>query len=98
MDEQQVNVVVDNDVLSIRGERPDHREGEKRSYREAGIPYGAFGADVFIPFPVDADDADAEYAQRVSSHRLAQIERPDHRAHGGPTSRTAARREQEQAR
>ena len=56
LDERQLNVVVDQDVLAIRGERPDPRQAEKRSYREAGIPYGAFGADVYIPFPIDADE------------------------------------------
>ena len=44
-----------------RGERPDPRQTEKRSYREAGIPYGAFGADIYIPFPIDADQTIAEY-------------------------------------
>jgi len=61
LDERQLNVVVDQDVLAIRGERPDPRQAEKRSYREAGIPYGAFGADVYIPFPIDADETIAEY-------------------------------------
>src|SRR5712691_4579087 len=61
LDERQLNVVVDQDVLAIRGERPDRRPAEKRSYREAGIPYGTFGADVYIPFPIDADQTIAEY-------------------------------------
>jgi HSP20 family protein len=61
LDERQLNVVVDQDVLTIRGERPDPCQDERRSYREAGIPYGAFGADVYIPFPIDADETFAEY-------------------------------------
>jgi HSP20 family protein len=61
LDERQLSVVVDQDVLAIRGERPDPRPSEKRSYREAAIQYGAFGADVYIPFPIDADATAAEY-------------------------------------
>jgi HSP20 family protein len=61
MDEHQLSVVVDGDRLVIRGERPDRRQAEKRSYHEARIQYGAFGADVFIPFPVDPDRTEAEY-------------------------------------
>ena len=61
MDEGQLSVVVDGEMLQIRGERPDPREDEKRSYHEARIPYGAFGADVYIPFPVDLDRTGAEY-------------------------------------
>jgi HSP20 family protein len=61
MDEGQLNVVIDGDMLVIRGERPDAHQAEKRSFHEARIPYGAFGADVYIPFPVDADRTEAEY-------------------------------------
>lgn len=61
LDEQQLHVVVDQGVLSVRGERPDPCQAEKRSYREAGIPYGAFGADVYIPFPIEPDRTVAEY-------------------------------------
>ncbi len=61
MDEGHLSVVIDGSLLTIRGERPDPRPHEKRSYHEAGIPYGAFGADVYIPFPVDADRTEASY-------------------------------------
>lgn len=70
IDEQNVSVVIDNDVLSIRGERLDDRKGERRSYRETGIAYGPFGVDVFIPFPVDAERADADYANGFLRIRL----------------------------
>jgi HSP20 family protein len=61
MDQDHLSVVVDGELLLIRGERPDARQREKRTYHEARIPYGGFGADVFIPFPVDADRTEAEY-------------------------------------
>jgi HSP20 family molecular chaperone IbpA len=61
MDENQLSVVVDGDRLIIRGDRPDNRHAEKRSYHEARIHYGAFGVDIFIPFPVDGDHTVAEY-------------------------------------
>jgi len=62
VDEEHLSVVVDGDLLVIRGERPDLRPPEKRCYHEARIPYGPFGANVYIPFPVDAERTDAEYA------------------------------------
>lgn len=61
MNEEHLRVVVDGDVLMLRGERPDARQHERRSYHEARIPYGAFGVDIFVPFPVDADRTAAEY-------------------------------------
>ncbi|MDQ3412216.1 MAG: Hsp20/alpha crystallin family protein [Chloroflexota bacterium] len=61
MDEGQLSVDIDGDMLVIRGERPDRCPDGRRSYHEARIPYGAFRADIYIPFPVDADQTVAEY-------------------------------------
>lgn len=61
MAEDQLRVTVTGDVLSLRGERPEPHLTERRSFHEARIPYGEFGADVFIPFPVDTDRAVADY-------------------------------------
>lgn len=61
IDQNELSVVIEHDVLSIRGERFDDRRGERRSYRETGIAYGPFGVDVYIPFSVDAELAEADY-------------------------------------
>ena len=61
IDGAHLSVVVDGDRLVVRGERPDPSPADRRSYHEARIPYGAFGADIYIPFPVDADRTEAEY-------------------------------------
>lgn len=61
MDEGQLEVVVDGAALSIRGVRPDRHHDERGCFHEAHIPYGAFAADVFVPFPVDPDQTEAEY-------------------------------------
>jgi HSP20 family protein len=61
MDEGQLSVVIDGEMLVIRGERPDPGQAERRAYHEARIPYGAFGAEVYIPFPVDPEGTQAEY-------------------------------------
>lgn len=62
MDEADLRVLVDGGMLTIRGTRPDPGQGDKRCFHEARIPYGAFSADVYIPFPVDADRTEADYA------------------------------------
>src|SRR5215213_443408 len=49
INQNDLSVVIEHDVLSIRGERLDDRVGERRSYRETGIAYGPFGVDVYIP-------------------------------------------------
>ena len=61
VDDEALSVTLDGETLVIRGERSDLRPAERRSFHEARIPYGAFGADVYIPFPVDVDRTEAEY-------------------------------------
>lgn len=68
--ESQLNVVVEQDLLQIRGERLDDRAGERRSYHETGIARGRFAADVYIPFPIDADRAEADYSNGLLRIRL----------------------------
>lgn len=61
IDPDGLDLVVDGDLLSLRGQRVDSTICDHRSYHEAHIHYGAFAADVFIPVPVDGDDAVATY-------------------------------------
>lgn len=61
LDRDEIELVVDGDLLSLRGQRPDSTICDHRSFHEAHIHYGAFAADVFIPVPVDGDGAEATY-------------------------------------
>jgi HSP20 family protein len=73
IDQNDLRISLESDRLSIRGVRHDRKQAEKRSYHEARIPYGAFGADVFVPFPIDADGIEADYAEgflRIELPRL----------------------------
>lgn len=63
LDKDLLQITINGDMLQLRGDRPDTKQAEKRSYHEARIPYGQFGADVFVPFPVDADSATADYEE-----------------------------------
>jgi HSP20 family protein len=73
MDREQIEVMIEGDVISIRGNRPDPATCDHRSFHQARIPYGAFAADVFVPFPVDGEEATASYENgflRISLPRL----------------------------
>lgn len=61
LDPDAIELVVEGDLLSLRGQRVDGTSCEQRSFHEAHIHFGAFAADVFIPIPVDGDDANATY-------------------------------------
>ena len=70
IDEETLEVTVDGDVLSIAGTRPGRREETYCSYREVGISYGSFLAEVFIPGALQIDDAEASYVNGMLRIRL----------------------------
>jgi HSP20 family protein len=73
IDERSIDVTVDGDVLTIAGNRPGNREGAACSYREAGIAYGAFAAEVFIPGSLQIDEADATYLSGMLRIRIPKV-------------------------
>jgi len=69
IDQDSLEVTLDGDVLTIAGMRPGNREGSC-SYREAGIAYGAFSAEIFIPGAVHVDAAEASYQNGMLQIKL----------------------------
>jgi HSP20 family protein len=69
IDQDSLEVTLDGDVLTISGNRPGNREGAC-SYREAGIAYGAFAAEIFIPGAVRVDEAEASYQNGMLQIKL----------------------------
>ena len=70
IDEASLDVTVDGDILTIAGSRPGRREETTCSFREAGISYGAFSAEVFIPGALQIDEAEATYINGMLKIRL----------------------------
>lgn len=82
IEESSLDVTVDGDVLSIAGCRPGRREEMTCSYREAGISYGDFLAEVFIPGTLRIDDAEATYTNgmlRIRLPKAIQVPAPPRR-------------------
>ncbi|MGE5251512.1 MAG: Hsp20/alpha crystallin family protein [Bacteroidota bacterium] len=59
MREQDFNVVLENDVLTISGSRTD--PAERRAFHQMEIRFGKFATAVALPSPVEVDQAHAEY-------------------------------------
>lgn len=84
MDREQIEVVIDGDVISIRGSRPDPATCNHRSFHQARIAYGAFAADVFVPFSIDGERAAASYDNgflRITLPRTMPRTIPAHSRH-----------------
>lgn len=57
----EIEVIVEGDILAIRGVRERPAVENVRSFYEARIPYGPFLAEVAIPFEVEWDETTADY-------------------------------------
>jgi HSP20 family protein len=61
MQRESIEVVIEGDIVSLRGNRPDPNVCDRRAFHEAHIAYGEFAADVFIPHSIDTERATATY-------------------------------------
>jgi HSP20 family protein len=72
--EEQIEVVVGDNVMSIRGERAPEACDERRSVHTMGILYGPFAADVYLPFAIEHDEIEATYTDGLLRVRLPRAE------------------------
>lgn len=61
MAREAIEVVIEGEIVSLRGNRPDPNVCENRAFHEAHIAYGEFAADVYIPHSIDTERATATY-------------------------------------
>jgi HSP20 family protein len=72
--EDQIQVTVDEDILTIRGERAPLPVVPGLSIHELGILRGHFAADIYLPLAVDKSRIEAVYEHGLLLIRLARIE------------------------
>ncbi len=75
MDEKDIEVTLDENVLTIRGEKKHEREENKRSYYLSEVSYGAFHRSVPLPADIDRDKAKARFQKGVLTLTLPKLER-----------------------
>ena len=71
---EEVEITVQNDVLTIKAERKDTSDEKKRDYYRREIRYGAFHRSMSLPVSVDSDKAEAKYENGVLSLTLPKAE------------------------
>lgn len=72
--EKDVELGVTDDTLTIRGEKKDERTEEKKGYYLSERSYGAFHRAVPLPPGVDADKAEARFANGVLTVTLPKAD------------------------
>ena len=70
----EVDITVQNDVLTIKAEHKDTSEDKKRDYYRREIRYGAFHRAMTLPVSVDSDKAEAKFENGVLSLKLPKAE------------------------
>ncbi|MCS6806427.1 MAG: Hsp20/alpha crystallin family protein [Acidobacteriota bacterium] len=72
---EDVTVRLENDVLTIEGERKPPQEERRGSYHRIERAYGSFARNFTIPSTVQADRIEAEFKDGVLRVRLPKQER-----------------------
>jgi HSP20 family molecular chaperone IbpA len=70
MNEDDIEVVLDDAVMTVRGDRRPAACEDRRTVHAMGILYGPFAADVYLPFSVNHDEVEATYESGMLRVRL----------------------------
>jgi len=81
VNEEDVDVTLEGDVLTIRGEKKFEQErgGEKENYHFVERAYGSFQRSVQLPYPVNPDEVRAEFRSGVLTLTLPKGEQQQRR-------------------
>lgn len=65
IDPEKVDIAIENDVLTIKGESEEKSEVEDRNYYRKEVRYGSFYRSVQLPTRVEGEKAEAVYEKGV---------------------------------
>ncbi len=65
VDPKKVDILVENDVLTISGETKEEKEVKKEDFYRKEIREGSFSRSVILPIAVKGQEAEAEYEDGV---------------------------------
>ena len=72
IDEKDIDIRVENNVLTVTGERKFEKEEKEENYRRVERHYGSFTRSFTLPNTVDADNITADYDKGVLKLQLAK--------------------------
>jgi HSP20 family protein len=72
IDEKDIDVRIDNNTLTVHGERKIEKEEKEENFRRVERQYGSFTRSFTLPSSVDAGQVRADYAQGVLNIKLAK--------------------------
>jgi HSP20 family protein len=72
IDEKDIDVRIDNNTLTVHGERKIEKEEKEENFRRVERQYGSFTRSFTLPSSVDAGQVSADYNQGVLKITLAK--------------------------
>jgi len=72
IDEKDVEVVLRDDVLTIKGEKKSEKEEKKKDYHLVERSYGSFARSIRLPFEADSEAVKANFAKGVLKVSVAK--------------------------
>ena len=72
IDEKDIDVRIENNTLTVHGERKFEKEEKEENYRRVERQYGSFTRTFTMPTTVDAEKVEANYDKGVLKVRLAK--------------------------
>ena len=76
IDEKDVEVVLRDDILTIKGEKKSEKEEKKKDYHLIERSFGSFARSVRLPFEADSEAVKANFAKgilRISIAKPAEV-------------------------
>jgi HSP20 family protein len=74
MEEEDIEVTLDENILTIRGEKKAETEEKKRSYYVSELHYGEFQRSIPLPAGIDQDKVKARFKKGVLTLTLPKTE------------------------
>ncbi len=72
IDEKDVDVQIENNTLTVHGERKFEKEEKEENYRRVERQYGSFTRSFTLPRTVDAEQVQAHYDKGILKIQLAK--------------------------
>jgi HSP20 family protein len=72
IDEKDIDVRVENNTLTVHGERKFEQEEKEENYRRVESQYGSFTRTFTLPTSIDSENVQADYDKGVLKIKLAK--------------------------
>jgi len=72
IDEKDFELVLENDLLTIKGEKKSEREEKNKDYHVVERSFGSFSRSIRLPFTAEAEAAKAQFAKGVLKVTIAK--------------------------